>query len=393
MPTLLLTCLFGSLALLQGSGQTTMPASVVRVEEGRIVVKNKGKDHSLLIGPGLKVLDGKGQELAAPDLKSLLKPGDGLTVRTTRAKPEDFPNLKLEANAKMVTQIWLASNIPSSGDQRDNPDRRRTRDGKGSAGTVAAAEVVKVEKGKLTAKVDGEEKTFGFSVRVKALDLEGKEPKLPAQLLVPGNVLALKTTTPDPAEVRAGRFANGELVITEMRLVKGRLGSMESAASTSREPPEVKRPANMLSEALTPKQWDAYYQSAKVGDFIEFRSRGDKDDRPSRCEVMEVGEKFVVVLTTSYYLGQPEYTWRKRELREVAGPGPRLPGSGSGRKSEVELSVDGRKLKCELVETGDRKNPDSRKWSCKQVPFDGLVRHEVGGGKVIYELLRFRRGD
>lgn len=392
MVAIYLTGLVVTGLLLQGSPTTVMPAKVVRFDATKLVVSSKGKDHILLLGPGLKVLDPEGQVIAETDLKKLLKVGDGVTVRTARARPEDFPDQKLEPNARTVTEIHLSAKGPSSSGQRDDPNRRRSRDGSDVGGTIAAAEVVKVEAGMLTAKVDGRDRRFGFSLRVRAFDLEGREPKLPAQLLVPGNILELKITAPDPAEVRAGRYKDGEMVITVMRLKSGTLGEIKTSDSRGPGRPEVKRPADMLSEQIAPDLWNTYYKKARVGDFIEYRGLGSKDEPPSRSEVMDVGDNFVIVLTTSYHFGKADHTWRKRVPRLTGGNSPKLPGSGGGRRSEVELTVNGRTLKCVLTESGDKARPDSRKWHSLEVPFDGLVRHE-GGGKVIFELVDFGRRD
>ncbi|WP_157368572.1 hypothetical protein [Zavarzinella formosa] len=148
----------------------------------------------------------------------------------------------------------------------------------------------------------------------------------------------------------------------------------------------------MLIEFLYPKEWLAYYPTAKVGDFVVYSGKfGDK-----REEVVAVTPDYVVVsrtfslrkdsvteLRTQYKLSDDD---KKKLAQGIQPPAAKTKTPTKGKTTtkgkpaakEEETSdtvkVGDKELKCEIKKTGK-----TTTWHSSELPFDGIVKKESTG--------------
>lgn len=158
-----------------------------------------------------------------------------------------------------------------------------------------------------------------------------------------------------------------------------------AAPGQAKLPPDVKP----VPAVFPKKQWEKYYKNAKPGDFIEYVQMGGK--MPSRLEVIEVGDGFVVELQTSMASGKPSYTAFKKTFKDLGGK--KAPELGQKKVSKVKVKVGDKELDGELVEMSFNGKVTKKLWYSSEVPFSHLpVRSESGTGKVTREVVKFGKG-
>jgi hypothetical protein len=129
-----------------------------------------------------------------------------------------------------------------------------------------------------------------------------------------------------------------------------------------------------------------HYTKAKVGDFAEY-AEGRAADTQRRRELIEVGDHYVVELTTVTKSGETTQSAVKILFKN---PNP-LPESKNKKASNVRVRLGDDDHPGQLVEFTAGNRVISRHLYCEAVPFEGLVWGEDGDGHVHSKLLRYGR--
>lgn len=158
-----------------------------------------------------------------------------------------------------------------------------------------------------------------------------------------------------------------------------------AAPGQAKLPPGVKP----VPAVFAKEQWEKYYKNAKPGDFIEYVHTGVKV--PSRLEVIEVGDGFVVELQTSTIAGKPSYTAFKKTFKDQGGK--KAAEFGQKKTSMVKIKVGDQEVAAELVEHSFNGKVTKKVWYSSEVPFSHQpVRSENSAGKVTSEVVKFGKG-
>jgi hypothetical protein len=146
-------------------------------------------------------------------------------------------------------------------------------------------------------------------------------------------------------------------------------------------PPDVKLRTSRHYEG----DW-RFYEHARAGDFAEY-DEGRSADTHKRREIVEVGDHYVVELTTTTKGGETKQSAVKILFKN---PNP-LPESKNKKTSHVRVRLGDKDYPGQVVEftAGDR--VISRHLYCEAVPFDGLVWGEGGEGHVHTKLVKYGR--
>jgi hypothetical protein len=128
------------------------------------------------------------------------------------------------------------------------------------------------------------------------------------------------------------------------------------------------------------------YEHAKPGDFAEY-DEGRKADTRKRREIVEIGDHYVVVLTTTTKAGQSTQSAVKILFKN---PKP-LTESKNKKASHVRVHFGDKDYPGELVEVTAANRVISRHLYCEAVPFEGLVWGEGGEGDVHTKLVKYSR--
>jgi len=243
------------------------------------------------------------------------------------------------------------------------------------------AKIVDVAKGQITFEHEGKEQKFQIATSLKIIDDKGEtqDPVTGTRFLAKGNIVDIKT--------KADR--RKKEMIVEIKYVSGTVGELPKTPKNANLKPDPDFNGKAI-EALPPDAyWAKYLPTAKVGDFVEYKS--GKDDDPGRQEVMEVGKDYVIVAKVSYILGHRSEDRVKFKLQGSSGgkassAGGKKPPSNKGKETE-ELTVGDKKVKCEVEKAAGGK---LTKWRSSDVPLDGLVKEESRNFK--YTLTDFGRG-
>ena len=250
------------------------------------------------------------------------------------------------------------------------------------ADDFAGAKIVDVAKGQITFEHEGKEQKLAIALSLKIIDDKGEthDPITGTRFLVKGNIVDIKT--------KADKRTKKETIV-EIKFVSGTVGELPKAPKNANLKPDPDYKGNAI-EALPPDAyWAKYLPTAKVGDFVEYKS--GNDDNPGRQEVMEVGKDYVIVAKVSYILGHRSETRTKFKLQGSSGgkassAGGKKPPS-KGKETE-EITVGDKKIKCEVEKTAGGK---VSKWHSSEVPLDGLVKEESRNFK--YTLVDFGHGS
>ena len=139
--------------------------------------------------------------------------------------------------------------------------------------------------------------------------------------------------------------------------------------------------------AATPAQGPANpIHDAKVGEWVRMRTVIQGEEAVATLRVVEVADD-VVWLQTELAYGGKQMQGRRvaRPRRErIALRGRR--GGGAATVSTETVEVKGKKLECVVITRKGRGDRVDKRWYAKDVPVDGLVRHECNG-TVVRELL------
>jgi hypothetical protein len=267
---------------------------------------------------------------------------------------------------------------------------------------IAAAKIVSMEKGKVTFTAGSKEQTLTIGRGLKFFDTTGKELSLEEGLgiLQAGNVVNLVTakddTSPQPR-------------IVSVVLVSGSIAQPMIEQVDLR--PDPKFPGDIEVSSL-PDAWLAYFPTAKVGDFAEYKGfgrvrhevlavEGDTitvarvvDTRGARSEFRT---KFTITMGQKRTLDQrakedaeanakpKKKTSSKkqkltpaREREQAIREKNRLAreAEAAARKAETEwvekLTIGDREVECNAEKEGSQ----STIWKSAEVPFDGLVKQQ-----------------
>ena len=125
---------------------------------------------------------------------------------------------------------------------------------------------------------------------------------------------------------------------------------------------------------------------AKVGEWVRLRSVVQGEETISTLKVVEVTDDEVKLESRVAY-GDTEIkgavlTRPRREHMPMAARG----GRGKVEMGTATIEVKGQKLECITITRTTRRGGVDKRWYCKDIPVNGLVRHERGG-KVVKELL------
>jgi hypothetical protein len=296
-----------------------------------------------------------------------------------------------------------------------------------SAAEYRDATVVGVRQGKLGFRHEGKLKAMTISGSLKVVDDAGQELDAVKGLglLLAGNVVHV-TTAKDEA-------CGGEQVVA-VTFVSGK--TAEVGPSENKE--DLLLPAaewkGEVPEFGMPKEYLAYFPTAKAGDFVLRQGSGR-----ARLQVMEVGEDYLVEARVVTLFGSPtEQRWKyklsdqqKKALaalaRQSAGDDkpaasdkksaaktkparPKPAKTAKGREIQKQIARDkarreaaakkaeedatqtkvfrvgSRELECKARKTGE----NIVDWIHPDVPLDGIVRHEAPDAS--YRLIDFGRG-
>lgn len=128
------------------------------------------------------------------------------------------------------------------------------------------------------------------------------------------------------------------------------------------------------------------YENAKAGDFAEY-DEGRSGDTHKRREIVEVGDRYVVELTTRTKGGEKTQSAVKILFKN---PNP-LPESKNKKSSKVRIRLNDKDYPGQLVEFTTGIQVISRHLYCEAVPFDGLVWAEDGEGRAHAKLIKYGR--
>jgi hypothetical protein len=351
--------------------ETIPNATVVKLAEGNLTVKlANGRQVTLPVSGtftahAAKQPGARPEQVRDADRLRLLAPGNVITFKTGQAKkvtsvldvtlirgnlandevfdtllaanPDLLPKKetaklnanrsKVEAEQKATTAFLRGEDDPTTNDAKRPP---RTSPSKVIEGSVA-----KVERGKITIKpaILGPQVTYPVGLNLVAFDLEGKEYAGPfaARLLAPDNVL---------------KFGIGNVLgkesIVELRLVRGTVAELK---------PQKPEPSSIVFDGtIRPADWERYYKTAQVGDYVEYRDPDNPNAPPARYEIMEVGKDYVVESRIAYFFGvagtearyklkydprqkmpQAERTWQTGHCQRRR-PGTNLPVHGRAQR-------------------------------------------------------------
>lgn len=81
----------------------------------------------------------------------------------------------------------------------------------------------------------------------------------------------------------------------ELRLVRGTVAELK---------PQKPEPSSIVFDGtIRPADWERYYKTAQVGDYVEYRDPDNPNAPPARYEIMEVGKDYVVESRIAYFFG------------------------------------------------------------------------------------------
>lgn len=250
--------------------------------------------------------------------------------------------------------------------------------------TLEGVRIIKVGGGIISYHHDGKNTRLPVSPSLKLFDDKGEPVDVitgVGRYLQPGNIVDMKVTAKQ-APSAAGKSKSKskskttsppvDRLILEIRFASGKVAEMpKESESNSNLPPDPNWKGNVYGGegVKTDPYWIQYIPKAKVGDFVEYYRGKDKNE-PARIETLEVGKDYVIIAKVFYILGS------RQEQREKHRIGPASAGKKSKKTTATQiLEIDGKKITCD-VETSQGK---PYRWKSTEIPFDGLVRHEVDG--------------
>lgn len=393
------------LAAAPAAAETVTNATIVKLEDGKLTIKlANGKKTTLPLYGGFtakapKRPGGRPELIRDVDRFRLLETGNVITystgdankvlsvlnvtlVRGTLADDEALDAL-LAANPGLVPKKDMAKLKATRSKAEaekaataaflrgeDAPEGRKEQPQKSPDKVIEGT--AKVERGKITIKPmsGGAEVTYPVGLNLRGIDLEGKvyEGPFAARLLGPDNVLAFGIGT-----------VLGQESVIELRLLKGTVAELK--------PTRPQGGSTVFDGAIHKDDWDRYYKTASVGDFVEYRDPDFPDAPPARVEIVEVGKDYVVESRVVYFFGVAG-----SESRFKLKFDPQLSSGRPDKSTTVTAKVVDKELSCQLVEKrigGADSEIYLRRLSCAEVPFDGVVREQLHG-KLQKNLIRYR---
>ena len=315
--------------------------------------------------------------------------------------------------------------------------------------TLEDVEVIKAEPDAFRLQVRFNRNGRGFKIKEATFTDSQGEPISQAEgleQLKSAKRVTIKTK-PDPKQKQSSVAAEiqidpgkkskrGKAAGSDAKNKKDGMGDQPEVASNEGKPPKVLPQKNILPKAskldLRPaaewkeripdvrvqERWYRWYGAAKKGDFVEYDQGGEEKSSWIRYEVVDVdGDKVTIATILQVSNEKTENRARvvpgKDQLQAIADASkpPASKTSKSANKSEkiskeskepsggdIEtLTIGGHDLRCHVVKTPANKARlilSSSKWTCSEVPFDGLVKEEIdGGAKSRKVLIDFGHGE
>lgn len=392
------------------SAETVPNATVVKLADGNLTVKlANGRQVTLPVSGtftahAAKQPGARPEQVRDADRLRLLAPGNVITFKTGQTKKVtsvlDVTLVRGSLANDEVFDALLAANpdlLPKKETAKLNANRTKAeaeqsstaaflrgeddpntpvakRPPRSSPAKVIEGSVAKVERGKITIKpTSGEEVTYSVGLNLVGIDLEGKEYEGPfaARLLSSDNVL---------------KFGIGNVLgkesIVELRLVRGSVAELK---------PQKPEPSSIVFEGtIRPADWERYYKTAQVGDYVEYRDPDNANAPPARYEIMEVGKDYVVESRIVYFFG---VAGTEARYKLKYDPRQKMPKQNE-RGKQVTATVAGQERPCQYIEerkSGANSDIYHRRLYCPEIPFDGLAREQLHG-KLQKEVVGFKWG-
>ena len=301
--------------------------------------------------------------------------------------------------------------------------------------TLENVEVMKAEPDALRLQVRFNRNGRGFKIKDAKFKNSAGEPISQAEgleQLKSAKTVTIKTK-PDPKQKQSNIAAEiqidpekkskrGKSTSSDAKNKTEEMDDQSEVASTEGKPLKVLPKKNILPKAskmdLRPAaewkeripdvrvqdRWYRWYGRAKKGDFVEYDQGGDDSSSWVRYEVVDVdGDKVTIATILQVSTEKTENRARvvpgKDQLQAIAeaskppekktskpaNNSEKMPkGSKEPSNDDTEtLTVAGHDLRCKVVKIPANKARlllSSSKWTCDEVPFDGLVKEEIDGG-------------
>jgi hypothetical protein len=345
-------------------------AVITKVEKTRATLKVDDKEVQVVLGNQAKVFDADGKQLKGSDRTRILKEDNRVDVTTTKGRRDEvIKEIHLVSGELMAAR---GSGGSTGGTTTPNPTTS------GTPQTYSNAVITKVERGKVTATVDGKDVVLSLGATLTVIDGNGNK------LNGLNGVGIFKLG--NEVEITATSRGRG-LFIDQIKLIKGEMASLNDMKPAGGS-------VTVRTSAITrlKSDWNTYYKDAKVGDFVQYQ---DGNGQPqSRIEVTEVGDHTVVQVNSTYLAGRKidapvrmNFTVGEPTVKAV------FPDMTTKKTSETTISAGGNQLRATLTESYDKSGKlVYKKWVSPEVPFDGVVREERGDGTVVKTLVQFGRG-
>jgi len=245
----------------------------------------------------------------------------------------------------------------------------------------AGSKIVDVGRGLIVFEHDGQKENLYYSPTMKIIDAKGMEHDTitGVRFLAKDNIVDIKTMY--------DKKQKKEFVV-EIKFVSGKVAELPKVGANVNLKPDPNFKGLVGEFPTGDAQWQAYIQSAKVGDFTEFK-RGN-DAEPGRYETIDCGKNFATVAKVEYTFGKRTEIRTKFILPAGNGKAPMPPAKGTpgkkpAAKDSEELTIGDKKVACEKKVDGK-----TQTWTSPDVPFDGVVKVESKNYKFI--LTDFGRG-